>query len=196
MPAVDDLRSGRRRSQGPGVDGRYQSGHLLSESQQGFTREPQQTFRLDPRPCVVWTAQLGKPAGSLLVMTSDGVTELCFTNRKRSSCQLANHPAIHDRSGGSGRRGRNVPFVVGGKHKHDVSSVVGQDGPRLAVAAGAGGGRTSGLVHPPSRSERDYGGRANIATSGIRHKSSARPSIPASGRQWPIPDIPRRLNST
>jgi hypothetical protein len=47
----------------------------------GFTREPQQTFRLEPRPCLVWTAKLGGPAGSLLVMTSDGVTELCFTNR-------------------------------------------------------------------------------------------------------------------
>ena len=48
---------------------------------QGFPREPQQTYRLEPRPCVLWTAKLGGPAGSLLVMTSDGVTELCFTNR-------------------------------------------------------------------------------------------------------------------
>ena len=48
---------------------------------QGFTREPQQTWRLDHRPCVVWAAKLGRQAGSLLVMTSDGVTELCFTNR-------------------------------------------------------------------------------------------------------------------
>jgi len=47
----------------------------------GFTREPQRSYRLDPRPCLVWTAKLGGPAGSLLVMTSDGVTELCFTNR-------------------------------------------------------------------------------------------------------------------
>jgi hypothetical protein len=47
----------------------------------GFTREPQRTYRLDPRPCLVWTAKLGGPAGSLLVMTSDGVTELSFTNR-------------------------------------------------------------------------------------------------------------------
>jgi hypothetical protein len=48
---------------------------------QGFTRAPQQTWRLDPRPCVVWAAKLGGPAESLLVMSSDGVTELCFTNR-------------------------------------------------------------------------------------------------------------------
>jgi hypothetical protein len=47
----------------------------------GFTREWQQTYRLEPRPCVVWPAKLGGPAGSLLVMISDGVTELCFTNR-------------------------------------------------------------------------------------------------------------------
>ena len=54
---------------------------FYQDPKQGFTREPQQTFRLDPRPCLVWTAKLGKPAGSLLVMTSDGVTEFCFTNR-------------------------------------------------------------------------------------------------------------------
>jgi len=47
----------------------------------GFTREPQQTYHLAPRPCVVWPAKLGKPAESLLVMNSDGVTELDFTNR-------------------------------------------------------------------------------------------------------------------
>jgi hypothetical protein len=48
---------------------------------QGFTREPQQTYRLDPRPCIVWPAKLGRPAESLLVITSDGVAELSFTNR-------------------------------------------------------------------------------------------------------------------
>ena len=47
----------------------------------GFTREAQRTYPLERRPSVVWTAKLGGPAGSLLVMTSDGVTELCFTNR-------------------------------------------------------------------------------------------------------------------
>ena len=54
---------------------------FYQDSKRGFTREPQQTHHLDPRPCLVWTAKLGGPAGSLLVMTSDGVTELCFTNR-------------------------------------------------------------------------------------------------------------------
>jgi hypothetical protein len=47
---------------------------------QGFTREPQQTYRLERRPCIVWAARLGRQAESLLVMTSDGVTELSFTN--------------------------------------------------------------------------------------------------------------------
>jgi hypothetical protein len=54
---------------------------FYQDPKRGFTREPQQSYRLVPRPCVVWTAQLGKPAGSLLVMTSDGVAELSFTNR-------------------------------------------------------------------------------------------------------------------
>jgi hypothetical protein len=48
---------------------------------QGFTRQPQQTWRLEHRPCVVWPAKLGRPAESLLVMTSDGVSELDFANR-------------------------------------------------------------------------------------------------------------------
>jgi hypothetical protein len=48
---------------------------------QGFSRDPQQIWRLDPRPCLVWAAKLGRPAESVLVMTSDGVTELVFTNR-------------------------------------------------------------------------------------------------------------------
>ena len=47
----------------------------------GFTREAQQTYHLEPRPCVVWAAKLGKRAGSLLVMTSDGISALDFTNR-------------------------------------------------------------------------------------------------------------------
>jgi hypothetical protein len=54
---------------------------FYQDPKRGFTREPQQTWRLEPRPCLVWAAKLGGPAGSLLVMTSDGVTELCFTNR-------------------------------------------------------------------------------------------------------------------
>lgn len=47
----------------------------------GFARQPQRTYRFEPRPCVVWTAKLGGSAWSLLVMTSEGVSELCLTNR-------------------------------------------------------------------------------------------------------------------
>ena len=47
---------------------------------QGFTHEPQQTYHLERRPCIVWPARLGSRAESLLVMTSDGVTEISFTN--------------------------------------------------------------------------------------------------------------------
>jgi hypothetical protein len=54
---------------------------FYQDPQRGFTREPQQSHHLEPRPCLVWAAKLGGPAGSLLVMTSDGVTELYFTNR-------------------------------------------------------------------------------------------------------------------
>jgi hypothetical protein len=54
---------------------------FYQDPKRGFTREPQQTYRLEHRPCVVWAVKLGGPAESLLVMTSDGVTELCFTNR-------------------------------------------------------------------------------------------------------------------
>src|SRR5271165_3354393 len=54
---------------------------FFQDSKRGFPRDPQQTCRLEPRPSLVWTAKLGGPAASLLVMTSDGVTELRFTNR-------------------------------------------------------------------------------------------------------------------
>ena len=62
----------------------------------GFTREPQQSYHLAPRPCVVWPAKLGRPAGSLLVMTSVGVTELYFTNRTDPPAlrQIISQPTI------------------------------------------------------------------------------------------------------
>jgi hypothetical protein len=46
-----------------------------------FPRQPQQSYRLEARPSLLWTAKLGGPAESLLVMTSDGVSELRFINR-------------------------------------------------------------------------------------------------------------------
>ncbi|HXR06052.1 MAG TPA: VCBS repeat-containing protein [Candidatus Acidoferrum sp.] len=54
---------------------------FYQDPKRGFARESQQTWHLEARPCLVWAAKLGGPAGSLLVMTSDGVTELRFTNR-------------------------------------------------------------------------------------------------------------------
>ena len=54
---------------------------FYQDPKRGFSREPEQTWHLEPRPCLVWAAKLGGPAGSLLVMTGDGVTELSFTNR-------------------------------------------------------------------------------------------------------------------
>ena len=48
---------------------------------QGFTREPQQTYHLERRACIVCAAKLGRKAESLLVLTSEGVTEFSFTNR-------------------------------------------------------------------------------------------------------------------
>src|SRR5258706_4291387 len=54
---------------------------FYQDSKQGFTRAPQQQYRLDDHPSVVYPARLGRDAESLLVMTSEGVTELYFTNR-------------------------------------------------------------------------------------------------------------------
>ena len=53
---------------------------FYQDPKQGFTRDPQQSVQLDPRPSVVWTARLDGPYAGVLVMTSDGVTELAFTN--------------------------------------------------------------------------------------------------------------------
>lgn len=54
---------------------------FYQDAKPGFPQEPQQTYRLDNHPCLVWTANLNQPADSVLVMTSDGVDELSFTNR-------------------------------------------------------------------------------------------------------------------
>src|SRR5215469_14901612 len=54
---------------------------FYQDAKQGFARQPQQQFHLDGRPSLVWPARLGKKAESLLMMTSDGVTEFDFTNQ-------------------------------------------------------------------------------------------------------------------
>ena len=69
---------------------------FYQDRQRGFAREPQQSYRLDPRPCVLWAAKLGRPAETLLVMTSDGVSELYFTNRTGTPAirQIITQPAM------------------------------------------------------------------------------------------------------
>lgn len=52
----------------------------FQNSTQGFERKPQQHLQLDGRPSLIWPAMLGKKSESLLMMTSDGVTEFDFTD--------------------------------------------------------------------------------------------------------------------
>jgi len=54
---------------------------FYQDAKRGFDREPQQRYRLEDRPAVLWPARLGSQAESLLIMTSDGVEELDFTSR-------------------------------------------------------------------------------------------------------------------
>jgi len=54
---------------------------FYQEPGEGFSRTPQAEFRVEAKPCVIWPARLGRTAESLLVMTSEGVAELGFTNR-------------------------------------------------------------------------------------------------------------------
>ena len=54
---------------------------FFQDAKQGFPHEPQLSWRLPEQPGLIWSAKLGKTAGSLLLMTSDGVAELCATNR-------------------------------------------------------------------------------------------------------------------
>jgi len=105
---------------------------FYQDPQQGFTRKPQQTHHLDLRPCLVWTAILGGSAGSLLVMTSDGVTELCFTNRTGPPAirQIIRQPTI-------------IPEAMDATDDTDViylplSVETGRDWPLLLVPAADG----------------------------------------------------------
>jgi hypothetical protein len=95
----------------------------------GFTREPQQTYRLEQRPSLVWTARLGRQAGSLLVMTSDGVSELCFTNRTGppASRQIIRQPTIIPEAA----EGTNTMYLP-------LSVETGGDWPLLLVPAADG----------------------------------------------------------
>ncbi len=61
-----------------------------------FPRDPQQIQRLEHRPTVIWAAKLGRASASLLLMTSDGVKELAFTNRAGAADErmLIAHPTV------------------------------------------------------------------------------------------------------
>lgn len=54
---------------------------FYQDAQKGFGEKPDQVCRLGDQPSVIWPAQLGTNAESLLVMTCDGVTEIDLTNR-------------------------------------------------------------------------------------------------------------------
>ncbi len=54
---------------------------VFYQSKEGFPRAPRQTFRLNQRPSLLFSVRFGSNAESLVVLTSDGVEELRFTNR-------------------------------------------------------------------------------------------------------------------
>jgi hypothetical protein len=54
---------------------------FYQDAKQGFTRRPQQQYRLEDRPALIWPARMATNAASLLTMTSDGVWQLDFKNR-------------------------------------------------------------------------------------------------------------------
>jgi hypothetical protein len=105
---------------------------FYQDPKRGFTREPQQTWHLEPRPCLVWAARLGGPAGSLLVMTSDGVTGLCFTNRTGPPAirQIIRQPTIVPNAA-EASEGTNAMYFP-------LSVETGGDWPLLLVPAADG----------------------------------------------------------
>jgi hypothetical protein len=54
---------------------------FYQDAERGFAGKPDQVCHLGSQPALLWAAQLGPQAQSLLVMTSAGVAELDFTNR-------------------------------------------------------------------------------------------------------------------
>jgi hypothetical protein len=134
---------------------------FYQDPKRGFTREPQQSYRLDHRPCVVWTAKLGGQAGSVLVMTSDGVTELCFTNRSDPPAirQIIRQPTIvPDAAEGTNAMClslsvetglRRAGVTLGNELERATAPQAGHDSPLLLVPA------ADGLQVWQSRSDRD-----------------------------------------
>ena len=102
---------------------------FYQDAKSGFAREPQQSYRLEPRPSVIWTARLNKQKESLLVMTSDEVSELYFSNRTTPPAlrQIIKQPTV-------------IPEVAENTHvQHLPLSVeTGRDQPLLLVPAANG----------------------------------------------------------
>jgi hypothetical protein len=115
------------------MDGRNLS-IFYQDSKQGFTRGPQQRLALDDRPAVVWPAKLGKTAESLLVMTSDGVTEFCFTNRTGPPARrlILHEPTIIPGTLDESKAGTSQVIHFG------MSAETGTDWPLLLVPAPSG----------------------------------------------------------
>ena len=74
---------------------------FYQDPETGFSEKPSQVCRLEHRPSILWPAQLGPGAQSLLVMTSEGVTELDFSNRGAPAArrQIITQPTILPESG-------------------------------------------------------------------------------------------------
>ena len=71
---------------------------FYQDRKQGFPRAPQQKYRLDSRPSVVWAARLGGPAESLLVMTQRRGDGALFYQSDRCARQPADHQTANDYS--------------------------------------------------------------------------------------------------
>lgn len=54
---------------------------LFQDANRGFAREATRRYTLTNTPALLDVAQLGRRSESLLLMTRDGVAELCFSNR-------------------------------------------------------------------------------------------------------------------
>ncbi len=65
------------------------------QTKEGFPRAPQQTFRLEERPALLFPVRFGTNAERLLMLTSDGVEELRFTNRNAAPVR---QPIIRQRT--------------------------------------------------------------------------------------------------
>ena len=54
---------------------------FYQDPNRGFSKEASQRYDLGNQPALVWAAHLGPGADRLLLMTGEGVAQLCFTNR-------------------------------------------------------------------------------------------------------------------